>query len=188
MGEPITKHRLLRELALRRSSRTPSRYHALAEYHDGAYECELVSPYTKSAGNVDSPIFVMLQDWLSHTVALKWNPDISRLGRNPRLATNRNLDRLLRNHFRMAVGDIYATNLFPFVKPGGLSARVHREELRSAAIEFGLPQIRIVQPRLVIALGLEVFRALALASGQTKVSRNTDAAIGEPFTFEGSQI
>jgi restriction system protein len=188
MGEPTAKHKLLRELALRRSSCTPSGYHAIAEYHDGAYECEHVSPYTKSAGNVDSPIFVMLQDWLSHNVALKWNPDIRRLGRNPRLDTNRNLDELLANHLRVSVGKIYATNLFPFVKPGGMSARVHGEQLRSAASEFGLPQIRVVQPRLVIALGLEVFRALAFAIGQIREPTNIDEAIRTPFTHNGTRI
>jgi restriction system protein len=33
------------------------------EYADGSYECDYVSPYTKTAGNVDAEVFVMLQDW-----------------------------------------------------------------------------------------------------------------------------
>ncbi len=78
MGEATAKRRLLRALALRRSSSTPIGYYAIAQYHDGAYECEHVSPYTKSAGNVDSPIkakdlllrfsflLFLLQEFLDH--------------------------------------------------------------------------------------------------------------------------
>ena len=56
------KHERLRALAAkRRADRWPG-YRCIGDCHDGAYDCEYVSPYTKSAGNVDSPILVLLQD------------------------------------------------------------------------------------------------------------------------------
>ena len=40
-------------------------YKGIGEYHQKRYECDFVSPYTKSAGNVDAHIMVLLQDWSS---------------------------------------------------------------------------------------------------------------------------
>jgi len=57
--------KLLELARLRQRSRSPG-YRPLCEYHRGAYECDLVSPYTKSAGNVNATVMVMLQDWSSH--------------------------------------------------------------------------------------------------------------------------
>jgi hypothetical protein len=52
---------LLALAKLRQGTRWPG-YNCIGDYHAGAYECDLVSPYTKSAGNVDAEIMVMLQD------------------------------------------------------------------------------------------------------------------------------
>jgi hypothetical protein len=51
--------------------RPTAEYSGIGDYHDGAYECERVSPYTKTAGNVDADVMVLLQDWASHGV-VQW--------------------------------------------------------------------------------------------------------------------
>ncbi|GHA72174.1 hypothetical protein [Cognatilysobacter bugurensis] len=163
-------------------------YTGLGEYHDGAYEGDYVCPYSKSACNLDAPVMVLLQDWISHdAISQPIDPDMVRHGQLPKLATNRNLKRLLMQTFGLSLADIYATDLFPFVKPGGMSSRIPAAHLRRAAREFALPQIEVVAPALVICLGLATFNALREACGLKSV-RPLDAAIEQPFGWRNSRI
>lgn len=72
----VNKEKALYELAQKRKSEdlkrcgerkkgAQQRYYGLAEFHGGIYECNHVSPYTKTAGNINASVFVMLQDWSS---------------------------------------------------------------------------------------------------------------------------
>jgi len=81
----------------------------------------------------------------------------------------------------------YCTNLFPFVKPGGMSAQIPMSDLTKAATDFALPQIAIVKPRLVICLGLVTFTAMQLACGHA-APLNMATAIESPFQYEESLI
>lgn len=178
----------LRKLAQRRASSTPEDCHNLAEFHNGAYECEYVSPYTKSAHCKNSGVLIFLQDWISaDRLAGDLIPEAVELGRIPSLPTNRNLDRLLEAGLGLKVSQTYATNLFPFIKAGGMSATIPNASLRWAAIEFGLPHIRILSPRLVIALGVATYNALASAMNRPR-KKNLAEAIESPFKFEGSMV
>jgi restriction system protein len=185
MGE---KRRQLLDLARLRQRYCWTGYHALAEYHGGAYECDLVSPYTKTAGNVDSPIVILLQDWSSNErLRGPLDSGAAALGHTPGLPTNRNLKTLLRETFGLELEDVYGTNLFPFIKPGGISTRIPADDLERAAREFALPQIRIVKPVLVVCLGLVTFTAVQRACGVTPSVRLAEA-IDSSFTFETSRI
>jgi hypothetical protein len=105
-----------------------ARYRCIGDYHSGAYECEFVSPYPKSAGNVDARLFVLLQDWASHSLLSGGlNGDIRDLGHLPRLPTNRNSIDLLRSYVDLELADVYATNLFPFINAGRSMATFHTE-------------------------------------------------------------
>lgn len=169
---------------VRQHSRWP-RYRNIGDYHSGAYDCEHVSPYTKSAGNVDSPIFVLLQDWSSDAfLSRPLDGEVVVFGRDSRLPTNRTLDRLLCEHFGLAIGQVYATNLFPFIKAGGMSAYIPVTDLRRAAVEFALPQVDCVAPKLVICLGALTFRAIAKCCGKPHRGNLPDA-IGKPFDHRG---
>jgi len=184
----INKHAALLALARKRQANPWEGYKAIGGYHGGAYECDFVSPYTKTAGNVDSEIFVMLQDWCSDSLLSKpLDPKIADLGHLPRLPTNRNLAKMLQACFGKTLADVYGTNLFPFIKPGNMSAPIPMEHMVQAAREFGLPQIRIVRPRMVICLGLATFTALQQACG-INTSGDFPAAIASPFDFEGARI
>jgi restriction system protein len=130
----------------------------------------------------------MLQDWSSAEFLSKaWSESSAVLGREPSLPTNRTLDRLLREHLALDIGDTYGTNLFPFIKPGGIAGGIRMSELRRAAREFGWPQIEVVAPRLVIALGLDVYRALAQESGYPR-ARSLPEAIGAPLDVNGVRL
>ena len=86
----------LLELAHRRQATRWPGYGCIADYHGGAYECGVVSPY-KSAGNLDASLMVLLQDWASDDVLR--GPLLQervKQGHDPGRQTNRRLKELLR--------------------------------------------------------------------------------------------
>jgi hypothetical protein len=98
------------------------------------------------------------------------------------------LIRLLEQHFHLALKDIYATNLFPFVKPGPSNASIPIADMVRAAQAFGLPQLDIVKPKIAICLGLDTFNALRVACGHdmvNKLAEGIDSPIlhGESIIF-----
>lgn len=125
----------------------------------------LVSPYSRTAGNVDADIMIVLQDWASHDFLTRvgFDPDIARLGHAPTLKTNVKLKDLLWRHLELRLEESYGTNLFPFVKAGGMSAHISDRDLLRAAKTFTLQEIDIVQPRAVLALGSNTAKALVKA-------------------------
>ena len=184
----MNKREALRELALRRQGAKWPGYTNLVDYHAGAYECLHVSPYTKAAGNVDAEVMVMLQDWTSHDcICGPVDERVVELGYTEGLATNRNLIRLLKAYLNVSLAETFATNLFPFIKPGDMGHTIPRRDLVRAAVEFALPQVRIIQPRLVICLGLQTYNALREACGEPRVARLPEA-ISTPFMFEDVRI
>lgn len=175
----------LKALARKRASAKWDGYSNIGDYHSGAYECAHVSPYTKGAANYDSSVFVLLQDWASHSwMAGPLDKQVLRLGRTPELPTNVVLSKMLRTQFRLNLCQTYATNLFPFVKPGGMSSHIPASALRRAAVEYAWPQIRIVRPKLVICLGLDTFNALRRSIGRRPI-HPIASAISKPFKKRG---
>ncbi len=167
-------------------------YKCIGDYHNGELECDFVSPYTKGAHNFDSAIMVILQDWASDEVLRAENatrdPIGMEVGHDPTRNTNKKLIRLLNEHFGLALKDIYATNLFPFIKLGDISAKIRLRDFRRAAEEFTLPEIKIVQPKLVVCLGAVTFRAICLAVGKKPTSTLLASAIESPFWLDESWI
>ena len=136
------KHaRLLKLVRLRQENPWPG-YRCIGDYHGGVYECDFVSPYTRSAGNVDAELMILLQDW-SCDEALRGPilPERLSLGHDPGRTTNKRLKDLLQRHFGLKLKDVYATNVFPFVKLGTMSASISMRDLVRAAREFALPCI-----------------------------------------------
>jgi restriction system protein len=104
---------------------------------------------------------LVLQDWASErALSGGTNSHISELGRDPTRRTNLRLERLLLEVFGFDLKDVYATNVFPFVKPGGMSASVPQELVNTIAAEFTLKEIEIAEPMLVVGLGAVAHRAL----------------------------
>ena len=144
----------LRRLARVRQRTYLNGYRRIADYHGGGYECDHVSPYTKTAGNFDAEIMVVLQDWASDEgLSGPVSSDSATLGHTPHLPTNRNLTRLLSETFGLSLKEVYGTNVFPFVKLGGMSATIPQGDLVATAKRFTLLEIQIVNPKLVVCLG-----------------------------------
>src|ERR1019366_945036 len=121
----MNKHSRLLTLAKLRQATRWSGYTSIADYSGGAYECDFVSPFTKSACNVDADVMVVLQDWSSdEELSRGLDESTRRLGYTPTQPTSRNLERLLKITFGLSLSDIYGTNLFPFVKPGVVSSPI----------------------------------------------------------------
>ena len=184
----MDKHHQLVELARKRKRTRWDGYGCIGDYHGGIYECDFVSPYTKSAHNVDSDIMVILQDWSSDSaIGGPLDQDAMKYGYTPSLPTNKNLIRFLNAHFGVGLKDVYATNLFPFIKPGDLSHAIPRGDLVRAALEFALPQVKIVCPNLVVCLGGATFNAVRRACSY-KDWLKMDSAIESPFMVDRSRI
>ena len=165
----------------RKDASAPPGYHSIGEYHNGTYESEYVSPYTKSAKNTDATLAIMLQDWSSHDSLMKaFDPDVISFGYTPASPTNVNLIQLLKTHFGLSLSETFATNLFPFIKPGGMTTDIPAELMSSAAVEFAMPQIQVIRPKLLICLGISVFNTLRRFHGLRQIA-NLDEGISQPF-------
>jgi len=187
----MDKRQQLFELAQKRKRTRWAGYKCIGDYHSGFFECDFVSPYTIGASNVDSDIMMILQDWSSDEVLSRhldpYAIKNSEYGHDPSRPTNINLKRLLKEHFGVQLKDIYATNLFPFIKYDNISSRIPQDDLVRADREFALPQIKIVKSKLIVCLGIQTFNAIRHACGYTDWL-NLDSAIASPFQFHGSRI
>jgi hypothetical protein len=182
------KERLLRKLARKRQRSKWPGYKGIGDYPNSNYECPYVSPYTKSAGNVDADIMVLLQDWSSDNALKAGLPEEDiKLGYSPSLPTNKRLISLLDTQFGVSLMDVYATNLFPFIKPEHLGTTIPRLDYIRAAREFALPQITIVRPKLVICLGQATFNALREECGYEPFKLMKDA-IASPFDLAETRV
>lgn len=184
----VEKKKALLQLAKKRQSNVWPGYYSIADFHEGIYECDYVSPYTKTAGNLNADLFVMLQDWSSYdSLSGPICCDSIKYGHTVSIFTNSNLKDLLRKHFDLTLEQTYGTNLFPFIKPGPMSSHIPQKLMTDAAKEYGLPQIEIIQPRLVICFGLVTFNALRIAAGFRSVSTVYEG-IESPFKIGSSSI
>jgi hypothetical protein len=180
---PYEKEIKLRQLADKRKQTRIKEYRTLADYHDGKYECDYVSPWSKSAHNVGAEVMIVGHDWSSE----KWmsgpfDEQSAQRGYSDRFPTNQNLFDLLNRHFGLSFGDVYATNAFPFIKKGESQGSIEHMDMQFAAREFLLPQIEIIQPVIVICLGLATFNAVRAAYGVTQKISTLDEAIRTPFS------
>lgn len=153
------KIKLLKKLGARRKANCYPGFKNLSDFHNGLYESDFVSPYTKGSGNANSKIFILLQDWTSEDrIQARLGPEAVELGYSPALRTNINLQALLKATFHCQLSDVFTTNLFPFIKPGKMDATIGAGWLKRAFEEYALPQINIVNPDVVICCGKAVYR------------------------------
>lgn len=122
-----------------------------------------VSPYTKDACRPGAIAFV-LQDWASASgLQGPLDPRIQELGRDPDRITNRRLEALLSDVLGTSLCEVYATNVFPYVKPGTMSAAIPQAVVNSTAQAFTAKELALAKPKLVLALGKVAQRALSTA-------------------------
>jgi len=147
-------------------------YKKLGDFHNGVYDFDdHVVPYSKSAFNLNAKIMIILQDWASENfLSGPINEIQKQLGHDPALPTNRNLFHLLNKFLSLEFNEVYATDVFPFVKPGNMGTKIPLADMTLAADQFAIPQIKIISPKLVICLGRQTFNSIRQASGLKPVS------------------
>jgi hypothetical protein len=147
-----------RELAL---SRVQAQWPGYQQPEDFGYDFrEWVSPYTRTACAIGG-IALVLQGWAS--ADWLWggpDSDIQEYGRSRRLPTNQLLELLLGRVLGLALADVYATNAFPFIKPGGMSSAIPAGDVVRAVQLFAVVELSMVQPTLVLAVGAVAHAAL----------------------------
>lgn len=179
-------------LSAKRREDNYKNYRSLSGIFDGLYDKhEFVSPWTISACNVDSPLMLIAQDWASEDGLLSEQDEskrnaIQRLGYCPSLQTNRNLQRLLHDHFGLAFEDVYATNAFVFIKQGGMSARIPNADLLYSVKKYTLEEIKIVLPKMVICIGANTHKTLFRSIGARVTS--IEESLESPTEFRGAAI
>jgi hypothetical protein len=191
-----TKKQQMRELVRgRREGWIPNGCYRLGdtELNDGFWEeDEFVVPWSKCACNYSAKIMIVAQDWdsfknLSVPLTAK-HERIKLVGRNEGLLTNTRIDKLLHQHFGLTWADTFATDVFPFVKPGGMRGDLMWKDFVRCARDFALPQIVIIRPRMVICLGRSTtFRALAEIIPDSSFVPNGDDPLG-PLNHNGTKI
>ena len=143
----------------------------IRDYHGGIYDQHgYVSPWSISAHNLDAKVMIFLQDWTSQdAISARLDEGAMKLGYTPTLPSNRNLINLCQNYLKVPIEQAYITNLFVFVKPGGMSATIPAADMNYSAVNYALPQIYIVQPKMVICLGSRTYNAMRRALGAKNV-------------------
>ena len=156
-------------------------------------EDDHVVPWSKTACNYNAKVMLVVRDWdafknLSVPLTDK-HKRIKLVGRNEYLLTNKRIDKLLSEHLDLAWSDIFATDVFPFIKPGDMRGNLRWPDFVRCAREFALSQIDIVNPLVVICLGRSTtFRAIAEAAiGQKRTATNGDDPLG-PVQYNGVEI
>ena len=119
-----------------------------------------VSPYTKGAHSFDG-IAVVLQDWASDDgLTQGLEREVEQVGRAVNRLTNRRLEKLLLNVLGLRIAETSATNVFPFVKPGGMSSGVPQRHMDLTASRFTVHELKMAKPRMILALGRKTHNAL----------------------------
>jgi hypothetical protein len=183
----------LAELVELRRSETHASYISLSAYDGGFYDLDFVVPWTAGAKNLEASLMIVGQDWISEEFLKKNSQPEKRaarreFGQDAMLPTNINLKRLLKAHFGALFSDTYATDISVFIKPGDMDGDVPMKDLRYFAKKYTLPQIKIVEPRMVLCLGSRAFNAIwrAIDEPQMKLS---DACLPTAHTVvEGAEI
>lgn len=180
----------IKSLALLRSrddlSLLSRSYKHVGDFHGGIYDTwELVSPWSKSACNTGSDVMIIGQDWYSED-AINKSIDPFTLGYNPDAPTNKNLFILLKDKLNRNFSDVYATNIFVFVKEGGASATIPRSDLIYSAKKYTLEEIKIVSPKAIICLGSETYNTICRAAELEP--RPFKVAFKEPIVYKNSLI
>lgn len=165
-------------------------YRQIEDFHNRFYDVpEWLTPWTKSACNVDSNLMIIGQDWAADSLLLK-APDLSLrdLGYGKKVRTNVNLQELLHKALGFTFADIYATNAFVFVKSGGMNARIPLKDLCKSVEEYALRELEIVRPKLALCLGVSTFKAFRKALKHPSITEKEICARPIYISHLGTEI
>src|SRR5262249_29915245 len=115
------KREELLRLARQRQADRRDGYLCLSDIHDRVYECDIVSPWSTSAQNVDAELMMFGKDWASSETLADRPPDPERkrIGQGWSVPTNKNLREYLSDCMGgLKFSQTYTSNVFPFIKHG----------------------------------------------------------------------
>jgi uracil-DNA glycosylase len=167
----------------------PDGYKQVGDFHGGVFDRKRhISPWSMSSKNTDSSVMLLGQDWSSEkhlSQPIEKNIFTKDLGYDPRLQSNKNLHRHLKASFNLTFKDVYASNVFVFIKPGGMSSRIPNKLMDYSAKTYAIPEIEIVRPRIVICLGALTFRCLKRNCDTMKSFTDSPMSVENPhFTLQ----
>lgn len=189
----MDKPKALAELIDQRRSETNSEYCHLHNFDGGYWDFDFLVPWTKSACDLDAQLMIVGQDWASEEFLRKHNSiqkraDRKETGQDAWLQTNKKLKVLLKNHFALEFANTYATDVSVFIKPGKMSGDVPMSDLLYCAKKYTLPQIAIVQPRVVLCLGAKTFNSVRAAIPERQRMKWSEAQLPSSHTiYKGSE-
>jgi restriction system protein len=153
-----------REDNFREKNRRWDSYKDISEYQKGCFDFNgCVSPWTKSARNLNANFMLVAQDWASddYIKGLRVSDPISSLGYNPELRSNKTIQKYLFRFLGISFEETYATNAFVFVKPGDISAQILTSFFSYSVNTYLKQEIEIIAAPHVLCLGMKTYRALA---------------------------
>lgn len=174
VGSDSDKRAQLRALAKLRSRPTAGTrrdgfsqdYRRIEELCPWLGDCAWVSPLAITAKNVHSDLMIIGQDWAGERyLTRRGDPDRLRSGYDAKLQTNITLASLLKEAFTREFDQVFATNAFVFIKPGGMTGSIPAGDLRHSTKTYTLREIAIVRPMMVICLGADAYNALRRSQG-----------------------
>ena len=135
-------------------------YKRIEDFCPWLRDCPWVSPLALTANNVNSDLMIVGQDWAGERyLARRGNANRLGPGYDGKLRSNKTLAKLLTEAFDRKFGDVFATNAFVFVKPGGMSGSIPVADLRLSARTYTLQELAVVRPKLAICLGAATYNA-----------------------------
>jgi uracil-DNA glycosylase family 4 len=159
----------------------------------GLYDTrDFVSPYSKTACNLNADVMLIGQDWSSQDTLENYPEEkakeVAKNGYDADIPTNKNLQDFLgafnkgafneKEKLKLNFSDCYATNLFVFIKPKKISSPIKKKYFIECAKEYTLPEIAIVKPKIVICLGSQVFKVLSkIMTGSEKTLKDYNRPI-----------
>jgi uracil-DNA glycosylase len=142
-------------------------------YSDSENLLNVVSPFSITANNIENKTLILLQDWSSHNILSKpesRNEESFITGFTKSLKTNTILAKLISEHLYKiktpenisdVLSTVYISNIFPFIKPGDISASIPVQDIKNLGLPILEKIITILEPNLIICLGNHSFRNLS---------------------------
>ena len=158
---------------------------------EGRFDSDQIGPWTKWLGDLNASVMVIGQEWGDG------NAFLAQSGRDSSTsATNIMLRELLGSMgIEVPAVDnpsdqcgVFLTNAALCMKDNGCQAPVQDSWFRVCGQTFLRPQIELVQPRIVIALGQRAFMAVRGAYGQSSPSRFRDAVDGPSLVLPNGSL
>ncbi len=160
-------------------------------FEDGIYDSDHIGPWSCWQGNLNSKVLVVGQDWGDRAYFKKWQ-GLDQPSGNP---TNTNLQALLKQ-FGISIQDpresqeqlIFLSNIILCLKDGGMQAPIKDEWLSSCAVDFFCPLVKIIKPKIIIALGERLSKKILTLYGipHPKSAPLSQLMNGSPFKLTGS--